>query len=94
MTLTPQDGGGVAAVAAGTWLNHHLAAIYAERVLQRTAAHSAQAALAAALAEDAALRQAAEARLQALQQIPEQRCFVSARQRDFLAAALAATEHP
>ncbi len=94
MSPTPQGGSGVAAAAAGARLNQHLAAIYAERVLRRAAARGAQAALAAALGEDAALRQAAEARLQALQEIPEQRCFVSARQRDFLAAALAATEHP
>lgn len=83
-----------ASAAADARLNQHLAAIYAERVLRRAKARGAQAALAAALGEDAALRQAAEARLQALQEIPEQRCFVSARQRNFLAAALAATEHP
>jgi len=81
-------------VSAQAALDRHLAAIYAERVLRRAGARGAQAALAAALAAAPALRQAAEARLQTLREIPAQRCFVSARKRAFLEAALAAPDHP
>lgn len=78
--------------AAPAALGRHLAAIYAERVLHRAGARGAQAALAAALNADPTLRAAAEARLKALTEIPAQRCFVSARQRAFLEAALAAQD--
>ncbi|MGO8915763.1 MAG: hypothetical protein ACLQJR_07640 [Stellaceae bacterium] len=94
MSLPARSRSASASAEAGARLDRHLAAIYGERVLRRAAARGAQAALAAALTADGALRRAAEARLAALQEIPEQRCFVSARHREFLEAALALADHP
>lgn len=72
---------------AGEALEVHLGRAYAERFL---GCHGgAVNALKAALVEPA-MRQAAEQRLEALRQVPAERCFVSARHREFLEAALAA----
>ena len=76
-------------------LKAHLDAIYRERVIEGVD-RGAAAALATALAQDDTLRAAARAELTRLDALAEacqgplaERCFVSARRREALAAALA-----
>lgn len=66
-----------------------LASVYREQVLNDKAMDGAARLFREAVQADQELRQVAETRLNELKKISERKCFISARHRDFLSAALA-----
>lgn len=70
-------------------LEKRLSTVYREKVLNDKSMDGASRMFREAVQADEELRQVAESRLRELSKIQERKCFISARHRDFLSAALA-----
>lgn len=71
-------------------LDDYAGAYYALAVIKQVSTADLMEEFRAAMKYDQALKAEAEARLKALSEVDELRCFVSARHREFLSAALGA----